>query len=156
MRRQQALQGALLAVVLVGGVLLGLLGMHVLDTHGTPGAHGVAHAPPAAAAAPPASSAALPLAAAPAAIPLAAAHAASPVAAVAVAPPAPPSADPGSPSGDGGAACVLALLGGILLLLRRRVAAWGALPARPSVPRLGGRAPRARPPSLVVLCISRT
>lgn len=146
MRRQQALQGALLAVVLVGGVLLGLLGMHVLDTHGTPGAHGVAHAPPAAAAAPPASSAALPLAAAPAAIPLAAAPAA----------PAPPSADPGSPSGDGGAACVLALLGGILLLLRRRVAAWGALPARASVPRLGGRAPRARPPSLVVLCISRT
>ena len=129
MRRQRALQGALLAVVLVGGVLLGLLGMHALDTHGTPGAHGIAHVAP--------STAASPLV-------------------TAAAPPAPPSADPGPASGDAGAACVLALLGGILLLLRRPVAAWGALPARQPVPRLGGRAPRARPPSLVVLCISRT
>ena len=88
---RRVLQGALLAVLLVGGVLLGLLGMHALDTHGTPGAHAVAgHAAPAH---PPAS----------------AAHEAGGADEAVV---------PDDPAHDGGAACVLALLGGLLLLLR--------------------------------------
>ncbi|WP_083370973.1 DUF6153 family protein [Microbacterium paraoxydans] len=126
---RRAFQGAMLAVLLVGGVLLGLLGMHALDTHGTPGAHAVAgHAAPAHPAA-------------------SAAHEAGGADEAVV---------PGDPVHDGGAACVLALLGGLLLLLRpSRALLTGPLLRALRSPVEPAAAP-LRPPSLHILCISRT
>lgn len=126
---RRVLQGALLAVLLVGGVLLGLLGMHALDTHGTPGAHAVAgHTAPAHPAA-------------------SAAHEAGGADEAVV---------PDDPAHDSGAACVLALLGGLLLLLRpSRALLTGPLLRALRSPVDAAAAP-LRPPSLHVLCISRT
>ncbi len=128
---RRVLQGALLAVVLVGGVVLGLLGMHALDTHGTAGAHAMAgHA-----------------VSAPEHPSVSSAHAAG-GAETAIA--------PADPAHDGGAACVLALLGGLLLLLRpSRIALAGPL-LRALRSSVDAAAAPLRPPSLHVLCISRT
>lgn len=129
MAGRRVLQGALLVIVLVGGVVLGLLGMHALDTHGTPGAHAVAgHTAPAHPAA-------------------SAAHEAGGADEAVV---------PGDPVHDGGAACVLALLGELLLLLRpSRALLTGPLLRALRSPVEAAAAP-LRPPSLHVLCISRT
>ena len=126
---RRVLQGALLAVVLVGGVVLGLLGMHALDTHGTAGAHAMAGV------------------SAPEHPSVSSAHAAG-GAETAIA--------PADAAGDGGAACVLALLGGLLLLLRpSRIALAGPL-LRALRSSVDAAAAPLRPPSLHVLCISRT
>ncbi|KYJ96761.1 DUF6153 family protein [Microbacterium sp. CH1] len=126
---RRVLQGAMLAVILVGGVLLGLLGMHALDTHGTPGAHAAAgHTAPAHPAA-------------------STAHEAS-GAEVAVV--------PDDPAHEGGAACVLALLGGLLLLLRPSRTFLTAPLLRALRSPVEAAAAPLRPPSLHVLCISRT
>lgn len=128
---RRVLRGVLLAVVLVTGVVLGLLGMHALDTHGTPGGHTLAgHSAPALA------------------------HTSASDS------PASDAADtavvPGDPAGDGGAACVLALLGGLLLLLRpSRLIGTGPLLRALRSP-VDASAGPLRPPSLHVLCISRT
>lgn len=164
MSDRRALRGALLVVVLAGGVLLGLLGMHALGLHGTAGAHGSGHAPAAATASPGAGlhhgmgsatlAAASPLDSAVAsphdsvATPVAIAHTHDSAAAAAASP---------SPAGaDGGVACVLALLGGLLLLLRHRSTPLLAAPAGAVALRVRGTVPIARPPSLHALCISRT
>lgn len=131
MAGRRVLQRALLVVLLVGGIVLGLLGMHALDTHGTPGAHAMAgHAAPV-----------------PAHPSASAVHAVS-VAEAAVA--------PDDSAGDGGAACVLALLGGLLLVLHPTRAAVIAPLLRTLRVRAGAAAAPLRPPSLHVLCISRT
>lgn len=131
MAGRRVLQGALLVVVLVGGVVLGLLGMHALDTHGTAGAHAMAGHAVTAPENPSGSSA----------------HAAGG---------AETTIAPGDPAGDGGAACVLALLGGLLLLLRpSRGALAGPLLRVLRSPAEVAAAP-LRPPSLHILCISRT
>lgn len=212
MRRRRAVRSALLAVVLATGVIVGLLGMHALDVHGTAhaavgthdapvhvaavGAHGPAagaHAEhgsvsaDAFAAAPPSAgghvigygsgSASAPALAAVAAFGPFALSEDGPVLRSGSAPgsefrpvagsgPAPSSGGVLlSSSGcadcdaDGGmwAACVLALLAGLLLLLvpraHRRL--------HPALSRLLPRelfadAAFPRPPSLIVLCISRT
>ncbi|WP_431807655.1 hypothetical protein [Microbacterium paraoxydans] len=148
MSDRRALRGALLVVVLAGGVLLGLLGMHALGLHGTAGAHGSGHAPAAATASHGAESHRDPSPTTPAAPP-AVAHTAHDPGAAAVASPSPAGA-------DGGVACVLALLGGLLLLLRHRSTPLLAAPAGAVALRVRGTVPIARPPSLHALCISRT
>lgn len=203
MRRRRAVRSALLAVVLATGVIVGLLGMHALDVHGTAHAAVGTHGPAvgvhdaygsvsadAFAAAPPSAgghvigygsgSASAPALAAVAAVAAFGPFALSedgPVLRSGSAPgsefrpvvgsgPAPSSGGVLlSSSGcadcdaDGGmwAVCVLALLAGLLLLLvpraHRRL--------HPALSRLLPRelfadAAFPRPPSLIVLCISRT
>lgn len=134
MRARRVLQGALLAVVLVGGVVLGLLGMHALDAHGAAGTHALAgHA---SAVGVDATSV------------TANAHHVSAADAV--------SAAPADPAGEGGAACVLALLGGLLLLLHRPGSVILGPASRALVSHAAVAAAPRRPPSLLVLCISRT
>lgn len=134
MAGRRMLQGALLAVVLVGGVLLGLLGMHALDTHGTgghaTGGHGVSTS--------------------------ASVSGPSPVAHPAVAYSQAASVAPADPTDGGGAACVLALLGGLLLLLRHPGSVVFDPVGRPRRSPRAAATARPRPPSLHVLCISRT
>ncbi|PRB08174.1 hypothetical protein CQ047_12445 [Microbacterium sp. MYb72] len=148
-------RSALLAVVLATGVIVGLLGMHALDVHGTAHAAVGTHGPAVGAAHD-----------APVHVAAVGVHAAyGSVSADALA--AAPSSGGAllSSSGcadcdaDGGmwAVCVLALLAGLLLLLvpraHRRL--------HPALSRLLPRelfadAAFPRPPSLIVLCISRT
>lgn len=169
MRRRRAVRSALLAVVLATGVIVGLLGMHALDVHGTVHA-AVGVRGPAAGAHGPAVGAAhdAPVHVAAAGVhgPAAGVHAEyGSVSADAFA--AAPSSGGAllSSSGcadcdtDGGmwAACVLALLAGLLLLLvprahRRLHPALSRLPSR----EVFADAAFPRPPSLIVLCISRT
>lgn len=150
MGRRRAVHSALLAVALVAGVILGLLGMHAFDAHGTAHSGSVAaHA----------------MATDGADAGTATVHAGADAAmgrvdAVAAATPAHGSAaDSGCAScGAGGlaAACVLALLAGVLLLLLPR--SWTTPSALrvllDGTPPLGGVL-SLRAPSLHVLCISR-
>lgn len=220
MRRRRAVRSALLAVVLATGVIVGLLGMHALDVHGTVHAGVAAHGPAAGV-----HDAPVHVAAAGAHGPAAGTHAeygsvsadalaaaqpsggghvigygsgsASAPALAAVAGfgpfalsedgpvlrsgstpgselrplvgsgPAPSSggallsssgcADCDAGGGMWAAACVLALLSGLLLLLVPRAHRW----LHPALSRLPSRevfadAAFPRPPSLIVLCISRT
>ncbi len=111
--------------------MLGLLGMHGLDTHGVPGGHARAgHSAPALAHVAESESSS------------------SDVADTAVI--------PGDPVGDVGAACVLALLGGLLLLLRPSRAIDAGSVLRVLRSRADAATALPRPPSLHVLCISRT
>ncbi|MFF5624960.1 hypothetical protein ACFY5A_06305 [Microbacterium sp. NPDC012755] len=162
MRRRRAVRSALLAVVLATGVIVGLLGMHALDVHGTVHAAVGAHGPAAGAA----HDAPVHVAAVGTHGPTVGVHAEyGSVSADALA--AAPSSGGALLSSSGCAdcdagggmwtACVLALLAGLLLLLvpraRRRL--------HPALPRLLSREDFAdaafpRPPSLIVLCISRT
>ncbi|WP_223587364.1 DUF6153 family protein [Microbacterium sp. OVT16B] len=142
MRRRRVVRSALLAVVLATGVIVGLLGMHALDVHGTVHAAVGAHGP---------------------AVGAHAEHGSVSAAALAAAPSSGGALLSSSGCADcdagGGmwAACVLALLAGLLLLLvpraHRRL--------HPALSRLLPRelfadAAFPRPPSLIVLCISRT
>lgn len=129
MRYATTLRGALSVVCLALGIVVGLLGMHAFNTHGSADPHTVVtHA-----------------AAAPASPALH--HTAETNAEVAVP----------SDVGHGVAAlCVLALLGGLLLLLRRPSLVLAHGPGRVHPLPAFGRTPRPRPPSLHVLCISRT
>lgn len=142
MRRRRAVRSALLAVVLATGVIVGLLGMHALDVHGTVHAAVGTHGPTVGVHAEYGSVSADALAAAP-----------SSGGALL--------SSSGCADCDAGggmwAACVLALLAGLLLLLvpraHRRL--------HPALSRLLSRevfadAAFPRPPSLIVLCISRT
>lgn len=136
------MRSALLAVVLATGVIVGLLGMHALDVHGTVHAAVGAHGPAVGAHDAYGSVSADALAAAPSSggVLLSSSGCAD-------------------CDADGGmwAVCVLALLAGLLLLLvpraHRRL--------HPALSRLLPRelfadAAFPRPPSLIVLCISRT
>lgn len=133
MRIERAVRDAVSVALLVLGVVVGLLGMHALNTHGSANPHTVVtHA------------AAATVSSAP--------HHASETRAETTAKTAMP-----SEAGHGaGAVCVLALLGGLLLLLRRPSHALSdASGCMPPV-RAFRSAPLPRPPSLHVLCISRT
>ena len=140
------MRGALLAVVLSAGVILGLLGMHTL------GGHESAHVSAATGGEADALGAvalhAHPGGDAPAAHAPAETNASG------------PSAGPATCAGcadlpSAGAACVLALLGGILLLALP--VPW-RMPSPPSgaIARVRADVVRPRGPSLHVLCISRT
>lgn len=156
MTDRRALRGALLAVVLAGGVLFGLLGMHALGLHGTAGAHGPGHAAVVATASHRDAAHDRPGSAAhdrgDRAAPLASHEGSTPPSHDLAAALAAPSAG----GTDGAAACVLALLGGLLLLLRHRASPAPVAPAATVVLRARGTLPIPRPPSLHVLCISRT
>lgn len=144
------MHGALLAVALVAGVILGLLGMHAFDAHGTAhagsvGAHAMATDGADAGAATGHSHADAAMGRADDVAASASAHGSA--------------ADSGCVAcGAGGlaAACVLALLAGVLLLLVPR--SWTTPSALRGLfdgtPPLGGVL-SLRAPSLHVLCISR-
>ncbi len=148
MGRRRAVHGALLAVALAAGVILGLLGMHAFDAHGTAhsgsvGAHAMTTDGADAGTATGHADAAVGRADAVAAA--ASAHGSA--------------ADSGCAScGAGGlaAACVLALLAGALLLLLPRswTTPWALRVLLDGTPPLGGVL-SLRAPSLHVLCISR-
>lgn len=126
---ERAVRDAVSVALLVLGIVVGLLGMHALNTHGSANPHTVVtHA------------AAATVSSAP--------HHASEIPAEAAMP---------SEAGHGAAAvCVLALLGGLLLLLRRPSLALSDAPGCMLPVRAFRSAPLPRPPSLHVLCISRT
>lgn len=112
--------------MLTAGVLLGLLGMHVLTTHGGQMGHA------------------------------AAGHAVTSVVASDLHDEMVD--DVASPGGAGavvGVACVLALLGGLILLLGPRPGGVPELVPRTPLLSRGRDVPRGRTPSLHVLCISR-
>ncbi len=113
-------------IVLAAVVLLGVLGMHALALHGTQGGrHGAAHA-----------SAATP-----------SHHTPSPDHTVQA---APAEHDEGAV-----AACVLALLGGLLLAVGLRWRVVAAEPVAPPGRAVAGRVALPRGPCLLELCISR-
>lgn len=132
MRGRRWMQGTLLLVVLVAGVVLGIVGMHALDRHGThssgTGQAAVVHAE----------------------------HASAPSVPAGDAVGQPDCADCGGGHSSMWMVCVLALIAAVVLLMRP-VGWTSAPPIRARVAHLVESvvAVRARAPSLVVLCISR-
>ncbi|MFF3026270.1 hypothetical protein [Microbacterium sp. NPDC057944] len=163
MRRRRAVRSALLAVVLATGVIVGLLGMHALDVHGTAHAAAGTHGPAVGAAHDAPVHVAAVGAHGPAVGVVHAEYGSVSADAFAAAPPSGGVLLSSSGCADcdagGGmwAACVLALLAGLLLFLvprahRRLHPALSRLPSR----EVFADAAFPRPPSLIVLCISRT